>query len=237
MAMWILAAVLALVCLLLLSPIRLRFTLLDGKAQLQVRLLFFRLRFPNEKGKKKKGKPKGAKKSAVQKAPAKKQKKKESGLFSGPWNGERLRAAAVLLWELLVSCGRSGAFLLKKVRLKRLWAEVMVVRQNAHLTAEESGKLNAWCYSALSLLRNFIQPEDLYLNIYPGFWATQETAAADVIVSVTPARLLGAGCLLAYGALQSLFRFSRPAKKRAGRSPAAGPEGAAAGSHIGKEGI
>jgi hypothetical protein len=232
--MWVLAAVLLLFCLLLFSPLCLRFTLFEGNAALEVRLLFFRFSVFGEKKekKKKREKPVRAKKGGSKRRQPKKQEKKKSPL-SGPWDAERLGAAARLGKELLLSCGRAGGFLLKKARLKRLWVEIMVVRQDACQTAAQSGKLNAWFYGALSLLENYLQPEDLYVSIYPGFWAIQEKTAADVIFSFTPARLLGAGCLLLFGALRSLIRFVRPPASQAGRSPADTSE-EAAGSNIQK---
>ena len=236
--MWVLTAVLALLFLLLCSPLRLRFTLFEGSAALEIRLLFFRFHIPPKNHKREK--PQKVKKNAAKKEPGpQKRKKKKAGPLSGPWNTERLYAALTLVKELLLSCGRAGAFLLKKTRLERLWVEIMVVRQDACQTAAESGKLNAWFYGVLSFLENYIRPEDLYLNIYPGFWAAREKTAAEAIVSFTPARLLGAGCLLLYGGLRSFFRFTRPPQNKAGRSPAAssGSERAAVGSNHIKEGM
>lgn len=225
--MWVLAAVLILLGLLLVSPVRMRFTLFYGEPVLEIRLLFFRLRLP-AKGKKKAQKKKKTKTNAAKKADGRVKKKKASSLLSGPWDGERIRSTLLVLKDLLAACGRAGGFFLKGLRLKKLWLEIMVVRPDAHQTAVESGKLNAWFYGALSFLQNYVQPRDLYLRVYPGFWAAQETVAAEAILSFTIARLLGALLLLLAGSLKPLFTFIQSSQNKGELSHAAAPEEAEA---------
>lgn len=212
--MWVLAGILAALLVLLLSPLRFHFTLYQGEAALRVRYLFFRLRFPSKKHKK--GKAKKQEKRKPPKEGKRKGKKKEKGKkespFSGPWDNERICQLAELLRELLAALGHAGAFLLRGLRIQRIWLQMQVVKKDAQQTGAESGRLNAWFCGLIALLQNYVRLKDVYLNIYPGFWGAKEPATAELIFSITPARLCGmAGILIGRG-VRLLVRFLRLSK-------------------------
>lgn len=207
--MRVLAGILAVLLVLLFSPLRFHFTLYQGEAALRVRYLFIRLRFPPKKPKKKKEKPKKQKAKKESGHKKKKKKEKKESPFSGPWDIARVCQMAELLRGLLAALGHAGAFLLRGLRIRRIWLQMRVVKKDAQQTGIESGRLNAWFCGLITLLQNYVRLKDIYLNIYPDFGGAKESVTAELLFSITPARLFGmAGILIGRGVVL-LVRFLR----------------------------
>lgn len=207
---WLIFAGIAVaIVLLFLLPVRVHVTLFDGRTGVEVRYLFFRLRIPSEKKKKAAGKAEKKKKTAkaakaAKKKPSKPKPKKEKQ--KKPWDAERIRRLAQLIAGALRGAGRSGRFLLRGVCIDTLRLQMQIARADAFQTAFESGKLNAAVYPAAALIQSWMKVREVYLNIYPGFWAQEETIAFEMRLHVSPARGAGAVCVLFGSVVRALLR-------------------------------
>lgn len=202
----IFAGIAAVLILLFLLPVRVHVTLFDGRTGVEVRYLFFRLRIPPKKKKKAAGKAEKKKKAAktAKKKPSKPKLQKEKK--KKPWDAERIRRLAQLIAGALRGVGRAGRFLLRGVCIDTLRLQMQIARADAFQTAFESGKLNAAIYPAAALIQSWMKVRELYLNIYPGFWAQEETVAFEMRLHVSPARGAGAVCVLLGSVVRALLR-------------------------------
>lgn len=206
---WIIFGIIAAVfILLLLAPVVVYVSLFDGVPHLEVRYLFFRLNLPSEKKKKASAPKKAEKKSRKADKPGTKHPAKKHKKEKAPWNAERVENLIRLIGDGLHGLGRSGRFFLRGIRVDTCKLQIMVVRDSVYETAMQSSRLNAVIYPVAALMQNILVFRDIYLNIYPGFWAEKENVAFETQARASLVRALGTALLLSGSLIAALVRFS-----------------------------
>lgn len=199
LALMIIGGILLLIFLLLLVPVRLRFSLWDSEMSASVHYLFFRFRIlplPEEKEPAKKKKK--AKKEPEPKSEKEEKPQKDKQPFSEKW--EKIRG-------LIRSAKKSVALLCRHVVIYKLHAEVVVARPDAHKTALAYAKTTSFGAILLEVLDWAFVLKKPRVRISPDF--TREKSVYNVAfrVRIRPLFAIIAG-------LQVLFAFLKTSSKK-----------------------
>ena len=203
-ALYILGGLLLLILLILIVPVRLRVTY-DQTLTAKLRFLFvipYTLYDESKEEKPAADKPKSDK---PKKEKTKKEKKSASHIFKERAAQLKARGAAgVIDWLRDVARFALGATkrVLRAITVRRLDLRMRVVGEDAASTALTCGRFCAAAYPLLGTLMCAIRTRRSNVQIEPDFLGVKTTYTADVRLSISPWRLLGAALWALFGYLK-----------------------------------
>lgn len=185
--LYILLGIIALITLLLMIPVSAELKSADGKFTLSAGYGFITLDVLKLKERfgKKKEKPKDTEKKAEAQSEQKKTKEKKDELKS-------LSEKIEDITSFINAAKPAVMFILKRIVLVKLNADILVADEDAHKTALAYGKTHAACASFYALLKNIFKIKECRVNITPDFTSEKSRVGYDVKVSLRPIFVLGA---------------------------------------------
>ncbi len=178
----IVLSILCIILFLLCIPITLEASY-EATLTVRVQYLFFKyLLYPMQKKEETKEEPTEEKKE--KKAP---QKKKEES------SRREISETLAMVQDILSSAGKPLCFLIKKLHFRKVHLQIVVAKEDAHQTAVEYGRMNAYVYGAFTFLRNYLDLKISKIEIEADYKDEKQRFCAGGQVKAAPLVLLIVG--------------------------------------------